>query len=66
MRPFKISKQQDEKTQAPTSEFFGTSLVRTVQSVNRKLVLEKQTIDYNPTTKELIITIPLEQAQKKR
>lgn len=53
---------QREKKEG-VAQFYGTSIDQTQTSVSGLPLLEKRSIDYNPDTKELIITIPFQEIQ---
>lgn len=59
-----IHQKSKNDTKDTMTQFSGTSMYRTESYVHGKLSLEKQTTDYNPDKKELMVTIPFEEISK--
>lgn len=55
---------ENEVKKETAPHYFGTSITRMERSVRSRPILEKQTIDYNPEKKELVITIPMQPINK--
>jgi hypothetical protein len=59
-----IEQKTKDDNQNEIMQFVGTTVSHQESLVAGKPLLEKQTIDYNPDTKDLIITIPFQESNK--
>lgn len=59
-----LKEEKKDDTEKRSSQYVGSSYMSTQQTVGAPLVLEKQTIDYDHDSKELVITIPKGEVQK--
>ncbi len=59
-----VKQKEKNDTKKGVLHFSGTSVYHAESSVKGKPMLEKQTTDYNPDKKELIITIPFQEVSK--